>query len=228
MSTSGINSSAATSTVNRFSAFSSTAAAAPTSVSDATEDRFMKLLIAQMKNQDPLNPADNAQLTSQLAQIDTARGMTQLNQTLEKMLGNSDSTQSLQAAALVGRKVLSPGNTLELGANGAMGGFELKQSADNVTINVTDGSGRLVHRADLGVTAAGLHRFAWDGKTDAGVAAQPGAFTFSISALTGGKSGAVDGLRLSRVEGVTPGSGGGTLQLSGGIAVPLTQIKQIL
>jgi flagellar basal-body rod modification protein FlgD len=222
-----VNTAAASAAVNPFAQFNSVAGA-PVSTSSATEDRFMTLLVAQMKNQDPLNPTDNAQITSQLAQIDTARGMTQLNQTLNTMLGNTDSAQTLQAAALVGHSVLTPGNSLNLGAGGAAGGFELAHSADNVTITITDASGRVVHRADLGVTAAGTHRFAWDGQTDSGSAAQAGAYTFSVSALANGKASSADGLMVSTVEGITPGAAGATLQLRGGAAVPLAQIKQIM
>ena len=199
----------------------------------------MKLLVAQMKNQDPLNPMDNAQVTSQLAQIDTAKGMDKLNQTLEKLLGNSDNSQMLQAAALVGHLVLIPGNTLDLAAAGSGGGemgtgggFDLKQSAENVTVTITDSSGRVVHRAGLGATAAGLHHFTWDGKTDAGVSAQAGSYTFAVSALAGGQTGSVDGLAAAYVEGVTPGASGGaagaTLQTRSAGAVPMSQVKQIM
>ena len=235
--TSSTNATAAA--ANPFAAYTATAKAAPSgSTADATQDRFMTLLVAQMKNQDPLNPMDNAQVTSQLAQIDTAKGMDKLNQTLEKLLGNSDNSQMLQAAALVGHLVLIPGNTLDLAAAGSGaemgtgGGFDLKQSAENVTVTITDSSGRVVHRADLGATAAGLHHFTWDGKTDAGVSAQAGAYTFAVSALAGGQSGSVDGLAIAYVEGVTPGAGGGaagaTLQTRTAGAVPMSQVKQIM
>ena len=209
------------------SAPSGSSASAADPAGNATQDRFMTLLIAQMKNQDPLNPMDNAQVTSQLAQIDTVKGIDQLNQTLQKLVGNSDSAQTVQAAALVGHTALVAGKSMELTAEGALGGFELALPAEDVTVTITDPAGQVVHRASLGALAGGIHSFAWDGKTDAGVAATPGAYSFAVSALSGGKSAAVDTLAALRIEGVKPGQGGPTLQMRGAGSVQMNQIKQI-
>ena len=73
---------------------------------EAAQDRFMKLLVTQMKNQDPLNPLDNAQVTSQLAQLSTVTGIDKLNATLETMMSNAQNSQSLQASNLIGHAVL--------------------------------------------------------------------------------------------------------------------------
>src|SRR5215216_1743278 len=75
--------------------------------SDATSaDRFLKLLVAQMQNQDPLNPMDNAQVTSQMAQINTVNGIEKLNNSVEGLSGHFMQMQALQGAALVGRDVI--------------------------------------------------------------------------------------------------------------------------
>src|SRR5215470_2380597 len=88
-----------------------------------TSDRFLKLLVAQMNNQDPLNPLDNAQVTSQMAQINTVTGINGLNDTVNQLLGQFTRLESLQAAQLTGRSVLVPGNSLTLPADGkAVGG----------------------------------------------------------------------------------------------------------
>ncbi len=217
-------------TANPFTALSASAGGAAggaESSGGATQDRFMTLLIAQMKNQDPLNPMDNAQVTSQLAQIDTVKGIDQLNQTLQKLVGNSDSAQAVQAAGLVGHTALVAGKSIELTAEGGMGGFELGQPAEDVNVTITDPSGQIVHRASLGALPSGVHSFAWDGKTDAGVAASPGAYSFSVSALSGGKTTGVDALAALRIDGVRPGQGAPTLQMRGVGTVQMNQIKQI-
>jgi flagellar basal-body rod modification protein FlgD len=72
------------------------------------QDRFLKLLTTQLKNQDPLNPMDNAQMTSQLAQISTVDGIEKLNATLQKMLSSSNEPEAMQASALVGHQVMVP------------------------------------------------------------------------------------------------------------------------
>src|SRR5512147_2674404 len=79
-----------------------------------SSDRFLKLLVTQMQNQDPLSPMDNAQVTSQMAQINTVSGIEKLNETISGMLGQFTQMQSLQSASLVGRNVLVQGDTLEV------------------------------------------------------------------------------------------------------------------
>ena len=86
------------------------------------QDRFLKLLTTQLRNQDPLNPMDNAQMTSQLAQISTVDGIAKLNATLEKLVGSQQGSDALQAAALVGRDVLVNGNNLQVAGAGASAG----------------------------------------------------------------------------------------------------------
>src|SRR5882672_7009918 len=89
-------------------------------------DRFLKLLVAQMNNQDPLNPMDNAEVTSQMAQINTVTGINGLNDTVNQLLSQFATLESMQAAQLTGRNVLVAGNTLALGSGGtATGGVSL-------------------------------------------------------------------------------------------------------
>ena len=72
------------------------ASVAPAAQTDEAQSRFMKLLVAQMQNQDPLNPMDNAQMTSQIAQLQTVSGINQLNTTVQSLLSNYQSVQQLQ------------------------------------------------------------------------------------------------------------------------------------
>ena len=88
-------------------------------------DRFLKLLVAQMQNQDPLNPMDNAQVTSQMAQINTVNGIEKLNTTVEGLSSQFMQMQALQGASLVGRDVIVPGSQLDIVDGVGQGGFEL-------------------------------------------------------------------------------------------------------
>jgi flagellar basal-body rod modification protein FlgD len=101
------------------------AAAAGADTASATQDRFMKLLITQMKNQDPLNPLDNAQVTSQLAQLSTVTGIDKLNATMGTLKDSYQSSQALQATSLIGHGVLVPGNTTKLADGKAVLGMDL-------------------------------------------------------------------------------------------------------
>ena len=149
------------------------------------QDRFLKLLVTQLKNQDPLNPMDNAQMTSQLAQISTVDGIEKLNATLKMILEGNSQNQAMQAAAMVGHGVLVPGSGLLLAGGGALGGVELDGPADRVSVTIKDGSGLVVRTQELGALPAGAKGFTWDGKTDSGTAAVDGVYTVTVKALRG-------------------------------------------
>ena len=218
---------------NPFAAYNTTSTSASggtansTSTGSAVENRFLSLLVAQMKNQDPLNPLDNAQVTSQLAQINTVNGIEQLNQTLGKLMASNQSMQALQAASMVGHEVLAEGNSMALAAGSAKAGFDLPDGADHVTVTITSPSGLVVHRDTLDNLGAGVHTFSWDGKTDSGAAAADGNYTFSVAATTSGKSVTASPLSISRVDGVSNGTSGLTVNTSAG-TLDWSKIKQVM
>ena len=103
-----------------------------------------KLLVAQLNNQDPMNPLDNAQMTSQIAQINTVTGIQQLNDTVKGMMNQFAAQQLMQAGSMVGRQVLVEGNTMSIDSTShkAGGAFDLAGSAATVTVQVLDPNGR--------------------------------------------------------------------------------------
>jgi flagellar basal-body rod modification protein FlgD len=205
----------------------SQAAASPASGA-GTADQFLKMLVAQLKNQDPLNPMDNAQVTSQMAQLSTVDGINKLNATLSTMSMGTNATQALQAASLVGNQVLVDGDSLQLSGGQASAGYNLGGAADNVTVTVKSASGQVVYTGQLGKQAAGLSVFNWDGTANNGAKAIDGTYTFDITASAGGASVAASALSLGRVDGVTPSATGTTLTLGGLGEVPLASVKHIL
>jgi len=188
------------------------AASAGKTDSDA-QDRFLKLLVAQMKNQDPLNPLDNAQVTSQLAQISTVNGIEQLNRTLGSLRGDVAGLSGMETIALAGRSVLVTGELLSLAGGTASGGFELGQAADRIDMTIVDASGLTVHQASLGGAQAGLHTYTWDGRTDSGAPATDGSYQVKLRAYAGDKEIAITALSAARVDGVNRGDGVQTLNL---------------
>jgi flagellar basal-body rod modification protein FlgD len=210
---------------------SSSSAGVNNGTTTATElnDRFLKLLVAQMNNQDPLNPLDNAEVTSQMAQINTVTGINGLNDTVNKLLDQFSRLESLQAAQLTGRSVLVDGNSLALPASGtATGGVDLNLPADNVTVEIKDSAGQVVRELQLGKEDAGVTRFEWDGKTSDGSAAPAGNYTFSVTAKAGTTSVSATALAARRVDGVRTVDGTVQLVLAGGGAVAYSDIRQIL
>ncbi|MDP1683188.1 MAG: flagellar hook assembly protein FlgD [Burkholderiales bacterium] len=196
---------------------------------DLTQDRFLKLLIAQMKSQDPLNPLDNAQITSQLAQLSTVTGINKLGDLISGLSSSFSEGQSLQAAGMIGRGVFTPGNTIALNGT-ALAGVELPQAVEDLIINIKDKAGVLVHSASLGPQSSGLVTLQWDGASDAGGQAPNGTYTFEVKAQAGGKPVVTDVNRLAYglVNSVTLGAAGVQLNVEGIGATALSQVKQIL
>lgn len=205
----------------------------------ADTDKFMTLLVTQLKNQDPLNPMDNAQMTSQLAQLQTVTGVNKLNTTLESLKASYQSTESLQATQLIGNGVLVEGDGILLHKSQAILGLELETPADKVQIVITDAkTGKDVASLELGEQEAGILPIAWDGVPDPNkldaegkpIALPDGVYTFRVEASRGGeKLKDVKTLSFDSVASVTTGGKDGVkLNLAGTGAVTLADIKQVM
>ena len=190
---------------------SSTGSAASAGVSDAgSADRFLKLLVTQLQNQDPLNPMDNAEITSQMAQINTVSGIERLNTGLQGLTAQVVQMQALQGAALVGRDVTGAGDRLAAVDGGAQGGFALAGPADRVQVEILNAAGVVVDTLDLGALGSGRHGFAWDGE---GAEALSG-HRFRVSASQGASEVTATPLMLDHVRAVgIDGAAGLTLDL---------------
>lgn len=199
--------------------------------SQELNERFLTLLVAQMKNQDPLNPTDNAQITSQIAQINTVTGINDLNDTLDKITGQIDTTQRLQASALIGHRVLVPGDTVKVGDDGTATPFGVNLAGDaaRLTVTITDDAGNLVHQSEYTDQSAGVQSFQWDGQTASDAKADPGAYHLSLSAVgADGSAVSVTPLSTGYVNGVVAGAGSTQLDLGPGGVVSLDDVEQIL
>ncbi|MBO9515601.1 MAG: flagellar hook assembly protein FlgD [Variovorax sp.] len=223
-----------TSSISGANAASAAASTASVSSSD-NEQRFLKLLVAQLNNQDPLNPMENAELTSQLAQMSTVSGIEKLNSTLEGLVNQTGSNQALQAASLIGYHVLSPGNTIHTSAP-AEGedpkpqafGVELPGTAADVQIKIVDGTGKTVRTIDAGSMNQGVNAVTWDGKDDAGNVVPAGAYSFTVAATNGGNTVPSTALTFAQVAAVKQGASGLTLELVDGTSIGLSDVRMYL
>lgn len=195
---------------------------------EAAQDRFLTLLVTQLQNQDPLNPLDNSQVTTQLAQINTVTGIEKLNSTLNELFSIYDQGQSMQAAGMIGKNVLVEGKNITLSKSAAVAGVDLAKSADKVTVSVLDSSGSVVYQEDLGSRKAGSFVFGWDGKTTDGGTAKDGNYTFKVEATTAGTAVTATPLQLGYVYAVVRNSTGFTLDLGSAGNVAYSAVKQIL
>ncbi|MDX1526794.1 MULTISPECIES: flagellar hook assembly protein FlgD [Pseudidiomarina] len=200
--------------------------------SQEMRDNFMTLLVTQLRNQDPLNPMENNEMTSQLAQINTVSGIESLNDTMQNINGQMEAAKNMQASALIGRAVLVPGDRLLVG--GEVGdvtpfGFELSAPAENVTVNIYNASGMLVKRMDVGAVGSGPQSFSWDGVMDDGNQAPAGSYNFTVEATNGDQAVTSQRFNYAQVIAVTMGQDGPRLDL-GGILEPvrLEDVRQII
>lgn len=197
------------------------------SAAQAAQDRFMTLLVTQMKNQDPLNPLDNAQVTSQLAQLSTVTGIDKLNETVTAMSSNFQSSQGLQAANMIGHGVVVPGNSVELKDGKSVFGFDLPQSADAVRVQIKDASGSVVRTLTSNNMSAGMNSMTWDGKNESGTLLGNGNYEFVVDASSGDKKLTTTSLSFGMVSSVTFGKQGAQLSISNVGDVAMADVRQV-
>ena len=192
----------------------------------AAQDRFLKLLVAQLNNQDPMNPLDNAQMTSQIAQINTVTGIQQLNETVKGLVGQFAAQQLMQGSAMVGRNVLIADNTLALDSATQTGGgaFDLSGSAANVSVQVFDANEKLLGTVELGALKEGRFNFEWDASQYTGA----GPLHFKVLAANGKTAVEATELAVDQVTAVSLDNGALALQLSRGGSTSYNAIKAIL
>lgn len=186
------------------------------STADGTEDRFLKLLVAQMRNQDPMNPMENAEVTSQLAQISTVRGIESLNRSMESFTASNAQSAVLAAVGMIGKQVLAPGERFDFTAP-AQGdtrlGFELAQSASQARVELRNERGALVYSQTLENLEAGTHSLAWDGTDSNGEAVAAGMLQMKVVAVDGETGVDATTLVPVRVTGVAQTPTGAMLEL---------------
>ena len=190
---------------------------------EATADRFLKLLVTQMQNQDPLNPMDNAQVTSQMAQINTVSGIEKLNRSVEALSGQFVQMQALQGAALVGHDVTVVGNQMAIRDGVGEGGFELAGPADAVKVEVLSPAGQVLDTMNLGAQTSGMHSFDWA----AGANTNDSALTFRVTATLGTATVASTALMRDKVDAVSTSGNTLNLELQNSGTVAYADVKAL-
>jgi flagellar basal-body rod modification protein FlgD len=200
-----------------------TKSSSDTSATTAAEssERFLKLLVAQMQNQDPLNPMDNAQVTSQIAQINTVSGIEKLNGTVGGLSTQFLQMQAVQGASLVGREVIVPGNKMDIADKVGTGGFQIDAAADNVKIEVQNAAGQTLQTLNLGAQGSGMHSFEWD----AGAYDNTSGITFKVTAMNGATTLKSTALMRDKVNAISTANNSLVLDLEKVGGVTYDQVK---
>lgn len=191
-------------------------------------DDFLKLMTTQLTNQDPTKPLDSSQFLGQIAQFSTVSGIQDLQKSFSSLSSSLSSSQSLQAAGLVGHGVLYPSKTGYLEASGGLSGGVDVPASGQVVVEITAPGGQVLRRIDLGTRAAGTTYFNWDGKDASGTAMTPGSYGIRASVIQNGATQAADTLAAGVVNSVSLGSGGLNLNLAGLGSVAFSSVRQII
>jgi flagellar basal-body rod modification protein FlgD len=204
-----------------------TAENAPTDTKKMSSD-FMKMLVAQMQYQDPTRPVDSAQMTSQLAQISTVDGINKLNDTMNSLANSLKGNVTSQAANMIGRDVLVPGNNISLTQGKAKFGVQMPSAADAVNVSILNESGKTVKVLSLGAQAAGNLPVSWNGTDANGQSVPNGNYTFQVSATSNGKALRAVPLERVGVSGVANAADGVSLNLTNNKSILAADVQQIL
>lgn len=192
------------------------------------KNEFLNLLVAQLNNQNPLEPQGNGEFIAQLAQFSQVEGIEKLNTSMESLLSGYQSSQALQASSLVGRKVIVPTDKAVVDTSESFkASLVLPTSSSNVYVNVYDSAGSVVTRVNLGEQAAGNVSFIWDGKDASGNLMPPGTYRFEAQATYGDETKGLYTLLPANVDSVTLGGSELTLNLAGLGSVPISQVQVI-
>jgi flagellar basal-body rod modification protein FlgD len=195
-----------------------------------TQTDFLRLMIAQLRSQDPSQPMDPTSFFNQISQFSMVSSMQGLQSSFAQVAQSIQGSQALGAVNLIGRDVLIASDTGVLGENGMGGAVAVPAGATSVTVRITDSSGKLVRTLDLGQPEAGTFRFTWDGLGDDGSELAPGTYKIEATAMVGGTGQSASTYAAATVLGLIPGTGGASPLLDLGLLgrVSLSNVVQIV
>lgn len=219
------------STLSNLGITRATTATTTTAASNSTtlnQSDFLKLMTAQMQNQDPFNPVDNTQMVAQMAQFSSLAGISEMSTTMKSIADKLNVTSASDAMAYVGKTVLTAGDTAYGRTSGGVaGGIELGGDATAVNVTITDANGGVLKTMALGSAPKGTVNYDWDGKTATGEDAGTGPFKVIVNAQNNGTTVASTNLVWAPVQSVSTTTGAAILTLPGLGEVPVTAVRQI-
>jgi flagellar basal-body rod modification protein FlgD len=193
-------------------------------------DAFLKLLVAQLKHQDPLKPQDNAQFVAELAQFSSLEQAMGMNDRLDLLSMQSQGLQNSQVVALVGKQATVRGSLVTSDGTGVgiPVAFSLDSASDKTTVSIRDQSGRAVRTLDLGERGAGIARITWDGRDDAGNIQPAGTYSVAVQATNAsGSPISVSQETSGNVQAVSFDKGYPVLHLDSGVSVPIADLLRV-
>jgi flagellar basal-body rod modification protein FlgD len=205
-------------------AAASSAPAASLPAEQLNQADFLKLMIAQLKDQDPTSPMDATQFVGQLARFSQIAATQKMQSSFSQLAAALSANQVLNASSLIGKRVVVPSSSITSTANGADGAVKVPAAVSDVRVTISDAAGKPVRVIDLGPQAAGMVHFQWNGLATDGKPAAPGPYILAASDGNNPLTTYVDGL----VTGVGKQGGNTSVQVQGVGDVALTQVAQVI
>jgi flagellar basal-body rod modification protein FlgD len=193
-----------------------------------SQEDFLNLFVTQLRNQNPLEPLDSAQMAAQMTQFSSLEALNNISKSLQNLNAYQASINNLQVSGLIGKKVEASGNSLSVSGGKVSEGYYQLGKSGKVTIRIYNGGGNLIRTIEAGVKDTSKQTLTWDGKNQNGESVADGAYTFSVSAVDGGgNSIAVNSRMGNTVSGITFENGVTYLQC-GSNKISLSDITAIL
>ena len=191
------------------------------------QEDFLKLLMTQLQNQDPMEPMDNGEFMGQMAQFSTVQGVTEMGESIDGLVSIYQGQQMSANASMIGKKALVDGNWAQLEGGKLAGAIDLTTAANDLRVDVKSETGELMASIGLGSKMAGVQEFSWDGIKQDGTTAPEGNYYLSASAVRDGQS-TVPAMQVyGTVNSVQMKGGEVTLNVSGQGNVSFNSVKRI-
>lgn len=193
------------------------------------KDDFLKLLVTQMRFQDPLKPMDQKEFTTQLVQFSSLDQLFSINDGLNTLANNQDSTKNYETVNFIGKEITTSGNKVVMGEGepSTSIGYYLNTDVSEVSVQIFDKEGRNINTIELGQQSEGDHIADWDGRDYKGETVPPGEYTFAVTArdIKG-----VESNVITKITGIVTGvsfEGGMPYLIVSGMHVPVTDISEV-
>ena len=199
-------------------------------VDDLGKDAFLKLMITQLQNQDPLNPAKNEDFIAQLAQFSSVEGIQNINSSIGDLATSFKSSQALEASSLVGRQVQISSNEARLTDNGEVKGtITLNSDVSDIKLLIEDSTGNVIRLLDIGSHQRGDVNFSWDGSNNSGTRMANGSYTLKANGIVDGQDAQLSLAVGANVNSVTISQNNEMLLNVDGVgAIPFSDVKRFL
>ena len=194
------------------------------------KDDFLKLLVAQLKNQDPLAPQDNTQFVAQLAQFSSLEAAMGTNSRLDSITSQNQGLANTEVVALVGKTATVKGSLVTASGSGTAVpvSFTLAAATDSTSVSIQNAAGKVIRTIPIGAHNAGLVKINWDGRDDQGNIAAAGTYAVSVQAKTAdGSPVSVAQETTGLVKSVAFDKGYPVLTLANGMQVPVSDLLKV-